>query len=156
MIPREIPWEPLLSMHLFSIGNSTGTVGSISYFQVIHPKEIESNQSISTFANVCVGEQPCLLSGDEESLIGRASRVVRGVLTDSDYPIPQVKGALIIFCAGGFLAIQHRIDDVWQHIQLELPSVPLLGQFTFGEQGMFPQGECIHGNLMISVVLFVE
>lgn len=133
-----------------------GAVGTISYFQVIHPKEIEPDQSITTFANVHLGEQLYLLSGDEESLVGRASRVVRGVLIDADCQLQHVKGALIIFCAGCFLAVQHRIDDVWKQIQLELPSIPLLGQFTFGEQGIFPQGECVHGNLMISVVLFVD
>ena len=133
-----------------------GNVGSISYFQVIHPKEILADQSFSLFANIEEGEQVYLLQGDEESIVSRASRVVNGVIIDANCSADHIKGALVIFCAGCFLAVKHRIQEAWQQIQSEIPNVPLLGQFTFGEQGIFPQGECAHGNLMISVVLFVD
>ena len=133
-----------------------GAVGSIPYFQVIHPKEIEGDLGISIFADIHKGDRIYLLNGDEENLVSRARRVVKGALIDANCDMNHVKGALIIFCAGCFLAVQHRIEEVWQQVQEEIPSIPLLCQFTFGEQGIFPQGECVHGNLMISVVLFVD
>ena len=133
-----------------------GFLGKVSYFQVIHPKEINSDQSISTFADVSLGQKVYLLQGDEESVVSRASRLTRGALNDTDVPIECIKGALIIFCAGCFMAVGHRAAEIRQSIAQELPNVPLLCQFTFGEQGVFPQGECLHGNLMISVTLFVD
>ena len=133
-----------------------GFLGKASYFQVIHPKEIFEDQSISTFADVSLGQKVYLLKGDEESVITRASRLARGALNDTDLSLVHVKGALIIFCAGCFMAVGHRAQEIRQSIAEELPDVPLLCQFTFGEQGVFPQGECLHGNLMISVTLFVD
>ena len=65
-------------------------------------------------------------------------------------------GLLFFFCGGCFLAIKERIDEVWHGLKKELPNVPMLGQFTFGEQGVFPDGKVAHGNLMITVVLWSD
>lgn len=132
-----------------------GALGPVSYFQVIHPREIFADQSMSIFADVEVGQTLYLLKGDEESVVGRARRVVKRALVNAECKGEEVKGALIIFCAGCFLAVGHRLDEIRQSVTQELPDTPLLCQFTFGEQGVFPQGECVHGNLMISVTIFV-
>ena len=52
------------------------------------------------------------------------------------------------------LAIEKEIGLVSQSLAEALPSVPFLGNFTFGEQGRFLEGRNRHGNLMISCVLF--
>ena len=133
-----------------------GSLGSLAYFQVIHPKELHSDLSISTFANIELNQQIYQLRGDEESVIGRPRRVIKGALLEAEEPLENLRGALIIFCAGCFLAVEERIEEIWRSINQEIPNVPILCQFTFGEQGVFPDGECVHGNLMISVVLFVD
>ena len=75
-------------------------------------------------------------------------------LLELDQGQQTVQGALVIFCAGCFLAIKDRVQEVWEGLQAELPNIPMLGQFTFGEQGVFPDGEVAHGNLMITIVLW--
>ena len=138
------------------LATEKGHLGSLSYFQVIHPKDITEDRSMSTFADVKLDQRIYLLKGDEESVVGRAKRVIKGAMLDSEHPLEKIKGALMIFCAGCFLAIEDRAEEIRRGVTNEIPNIPLLCQFTFGEQGVFPQGECVHGNLMISVVLFVD
>ena len=133
-----------------------GSLALTPYYRVIHPVEIRADGSLSTFSDIAAGEKIVLLSGDPESLISRARRVAEGALLELNEDISGVKGALVIFCAGCFLAIKDRIEEVWCGLKLALPDVPLLAQFTFGEQGVFPDGEVAHGNLMISVTLWHE
>jgi hypothetical protein len=123
---------------------------------VIHPERICPDGSITTFSNIKVGDQIMLLIGDPESLIGRARRVTHGALLDISSDVSRVRFALVIFCAGCFLAIKDRVDEIWRELSAELPGVPLLGQFTFGEQGVFPDGKVAHGNLMVSVTLWCD
>ena len=54
------------------------------------------------------------------------------------------------------LPIRDDIDDVVASLREVLGEVPFLGGFTFGEQGCFVGGENCHGNLMISVTLFMR
>ena len=48
-----------------------------------------------------------LLKGDGESFVTRTNRLTRGALNDTDGSASQVRGALIIFCAGCFMAVGH-------------------------------------------------
>lgn len=52
------------------------------------------------------------------------------------------------------LAVQPRMEEVAQALRGALPGVPFLGGFTFGEQGRSVTGANLHGNLMISVIVF--
>ena len=133
-----------------------GTIGISPYYRVLHPERIHPDGSISTFSNITIGERVMLLSGDSDSLIGRARRVALGAISDAGGDLSQIQCALVIFCAGCFLAIKEHINQVWEGLRLALPDIPLLGQFTFGEQGVFPDGEVAHGNLMVTVVLWSD
>ena len=135
---------------------SCGAIGLSPYYRVLHPERIHEDGAISTFSNVKQGERIVLLSGDRDSLVGRARRVARGAILDTGGDVKGIRGALVIFCAGCFLAIKEHVDLVWEGLTLELPDVPMLGQFTFGEQGVFPDGEVAHGNLMVTVVLWSD
>jgi hypothetical protein len=135
---------------------SCGAIGLSPYYRVLHPERIHKDGAISTFSNVKQGERIVLLSGDRDSLVGRARRVARGAILDTGGDMKGIRGALVIFCAGCFLAIKEHVDLVWEGLTLELPDVPMLGQFTFGEQGVFPDGEVAHGNLMVTVVLWSD
>lgn len=135
---------------------SCGKLGLSPYYRVLHPERIYPDGSVSTFSQVEQGQRVVLLSGDPNSLIGRARRVARGAISDNGGDLSRVRGALVIYCAGAFLAIKEHIDQVWEGLKFELPNIPILCQFTFGEQGVFPDGEVAHGNLMITVVLFSD
>lgn len=138
----------------FPLAVPCGSIGDIPYYKVIHPSYIHDDGSISLFADVEQGDQIVLLHGDEESLIGRGQRVSKRALEESGGTITDIQCALVIFCAGCLLAIQDRMEEVWKGVTKELPNVPIITQFTFGEQGVFPDGNHAHGNLMISVVLW--
>jgi hypothetical protein len=66
----------------------------------------------------------------------------------------EVRGAMAIYCGGCMLAVRPRMDEVVAELRAALPGVPFLGAFTFGEQGQSVAGVNLHGNLMISVVVF--
>ena len=89
-------------------------------------------------------------------------------------------GALLIYCAGCFLALQPHMDSVAERIRRGLPDLrqqpsdgggadggaavaaargggaplPFVCGFSFGEQGPMGSGQSIHGNLMFNVLLF--
>jgi len=133
-----------------------GQLAMTPYHRIVHPSQIHPSGSISTFADIAIGDNIVLLQGDEDSLVSRAQRVVQCALLEADVSTEDIICAQMIFCAGCFLAIKDRIQEVWEGIASELPNVPMLCQFTFGEQGVFPDGKIAHGNLMISIVIWSQ
>ncbi|MEE2643991.1 MAG: FIST N-terminal domain-containing protein [Myxococcota bacterium] len=133
-----------------------GALALTPYHRVIHPEAIHRDGSLSTFSRVESGDEIVLLSGEPESLVLRAGRVASCALLETGGNLSGVRAALVIFCAGCLLAIKERASEILTELKRELPDVPILGQFTFGEQGVFPDGEVAHGNLMVAVVLWYE
>jgi hypothetical protein len=98
------------------------------------------------------------MRGTDASLVARAGRVARAAL---DALAQEQKerlcvGALIVFCAASLAYIKDRMPDVVAGIDAALGDKPYLGTFTFGEQGCFLAGGNRHGNLMVTVILFVS
>ena len=85
---------------------------------------------------------------------GQARRIARDAISDSSRSLSRTRCALVIYCAGCFLAIKEYIDQVWAGLTSELPDMPLLGQLTFGKQDVFPDGETAQGHLMVTVILW--
>jgi len=146
----------ILSMSTFHpLGRVVGEIGKIPYYTLSHPNELFPDQSISFFSDLNVNDKVVLMSGTKESLKTRVKRVIH--LAKENFLLHnkhEPKGALIVYCAGCFLAIQDEIQDVLNVIHTELPFEPFLGMFSFGEQGCLFGGENQHGNLMISTIIF--
>lgn len=143
---------------LSPLGRVAGHVGEVAYHQLIHPDSVTREGALTLFADITEGEELVLLRGSPESLVTRAGRVARSAIEQSeiDGKTKRPLGALVIYCAGCMLTIRERMGDVVRSIDEGLSGQPFLGAFTFGEQGCFMSGQNRHGNLMISVLAFVE
>ena len=64
------------------------------------------------------------------------------------FQLGEVRGALVVFCAGAMLAIKDKMDQVSKRLGRALGGQPILGYHSFGEQGTFPNEISSHGNLM--------
>ena len=70
------------------------------------------------------------------------------------HAIKNIKGAIIIFCGGCMLSIKDAMQEVKHSIKTQLPNIPFIMGFTFGELGTFSDATSKHGNLMISCEIF--
>ncbi len=147
----------LMKSSLHPLGRIVGSTGGIPYFQLSHPDSVTADRGMTMFSDVQQGDQMYLMHGSHESLIHRAERVVASALRSGDLDSSKIAGALIIYCAGCMLTVKDRIPEVIASFKKGLGSnTPFLGAFTFGEQGCFLGGENRHGNLMISVLVFLK
>jgi hypothetical protein len=141
---------------LSPLGRVAGQAGGVPYHQLLHPDSVTPEGGLTLFADVTEGEELILMRGSQESLVTRAGRVARSAIEQSPSPSPKVLGALVIYCAGCMLTIRERMPDVVGNLREALGDAAFLGAFTFGEQGCFVGGDNRHGNLMISILAFVE
>ncbi|MEE2023829.1 FIST signal transduction protein [Alkalimonas mucilaginosa] len=119
-----------------------------------HPA-MASNGCLDLFSEVHPGETLHLASGSTRQLLERGPQVIRTARDIAKLRgMLSLEGAIIIFCGGCMLAIQNAMAEVQAAMAAELPDLPFIMGFTFGEQGTFSDGESRHGNLMISCTLF--
>lgn len=138
------------------LGRVVGNVNGVSYYQLSHPDGVTPENGLSLFSNINTGDQIVMMTGSISSLVERAGRVAMSALREGDLRKEQVRGALVIYCAGCMLTVREEMPAVVDSLKEALGDVPLLGLFTFGEQGCFIGGENRHGNLMISVTLLAD
>ncbi len=139
---------------LFPIGREVGHVDRLPYYRLSHPETVTADNGLSLFSEIHEGDEVILMSGSRATLVSRAGRVAEAAVKSSDMDVREVAGALVIYCAGCMLTVKDDMDLVAAGLSDALRGTPLLGTFTFGEQGCFQEGENYHGNLMISVVVF--
>ena len=125
-----------------------------SDYLLVHPSAINPDQSIDVFAEVPEGEVLTLMEGTRSALVDRAGKVAAMSRNSLPKGRAEPKGALVVFCGGCMMAMGEEIDQVTDQIRANLPDLPFLGVFTFGEQGHIPSGGNWHGNLMISCITF--
>lgn len=149
------PGNILMQSTFFPLGRIIKHENDLSINLLSHPASLNSDQSLSLFSEVAVGEQLWLMKGDKAQLIARAADVVKIAKQNLSFQYDcQPAGALIVYCAGCMLAVKEHLGEVQQAIKAELGDIPFIVTFTFGEQGCFVDGSNRHGNLMISAVLF--
>lgn len=141
---------------LHPLGRIAGKIGEIPFFKLSHPESVLPEGALSLFTEIAPGEEIFLMRGTQQSLISRAGRVAHSALQDSDTHDGELAGALVFYCAGCMLTVGNDMPQVVESLNEALDEKPFLGTFTFGEQGCFPGGDNHHGNLMISVLAFVE
>ena len=139
---------------MYPLAVEVGRVNGVPYHRLIHPETIHADGAMSLFAEAEQGTQLMLMRGEESSLLTRAGRVARAAMALDDGGLDDLAGGFVVYCAGCMLSVQPKMAQVHQSLTDVLPDVPFMGQFSFGEQGTFPNGEACHGNLMISTVLF--
>lgn len=141
---------------LFPLGRLHAWLENVPLYILFHPERVNEDKSLSLFASIREGETVALMRGNKESLVRRAGRVAESALAGLDEPPAEIKGGLVMFCAGSMLAIHQDIHDVYRSLGRVFGDAPYLCGFTFGEQGRLIDGSNQHGNLMISVVVFSD
>ena len=140
---------------LHPLGRKIPSPSGIDDYLLSHPDAVTESGALSLFSIIDEGEELHLMRGSRASLIKRAGKV----LDNACQLIPEghtPKGALMIYCAGCMLTIDEDIQQMVTATQCAVQNIPLIGFYTFGEQGCFLDGQNRHGNLMISAVVFSD
>lgn len=137
------------------LGRIVGEIHGINYYQLSHPEKINSDQSVSLFTNMKIGDEVILMEGSLDQLVERAPNLIKSTLNRHEVHQDEVIGIMMSYCAGCRLTLGKRIEDVYSRIDDSFDHlVPWLCMFSFGEQGQLFEGRNAHGNLMISVLIF--
>ncbi len=141
---------------LYPLGREVGRDTNLSYYQLSHPESITADGGLQLFTNIESGDTIYLMTGSKESLVHRSGRVAESALNAANTDPSEVIGALSIYCAGCMLKVREQMPTVVEEMNHALQTTPLIGAFTFGEQGCHIGGENTHGNLMISNIIFFD
>ncbi|TVQ57276.1 MAG: hypothetical protein EA355_04855 [Rhodobacteraceae bacterium] len=137
---------------LAPLGVAAGVVDGVDRHRLIHPARFGDGDVLECFAEVGAGETVVLMEGGGDALARRAGRTLAdaaGRLPDPD----RLAGALMIYCGGCVMAIGDRLDVLADEVAAAAHGRPVIGAFTFGEQGPMARG-AVHGNLMVSALAF--
>jgi hypothetical protein len=143
---------PITSLSPF--GRIAGKVGRMACYKLSHPHEVLPDGALSLFTEVEVGEDLVLMSGSARTLLTRAARVTEAALEFERVQREDVLGGLVVFCAGCMLTVQGQMPKVADGLKKAFGDKPFFAAFTFGEQGCVAGRQSIHGNLMISSLVF--
>eukprot|EP00927_Polykrikos_kofoidii_P025236 TRINITY_DN22708_c0_g2_i2.p1 TRINITY_DN22708_c0_g2~~TRINITY_DN22708_c0_g2_i2.p1 ORF type:complete len:407 (+),score=64.86 TRINITY_DN22708_c0_g2_i2:77-1297(+) len=140
---------------LFPVGQKIGEIEGEPFYRIMHPHLLKKKtQSFTLFSDVKKGEPLTMMYGTVDNLVSRISQVSSQVINRSNFSVQEVRGAIIIYCAGCMMYTSDRIDEAAAKLESTLGGVPYLGIHTFGETGPFPDGTSRHGNLMFSAMIF--
>jgi hypothetical protein len=94
------------------------------------------------------------MSGSPRTLLTRAARVTEAALEFERVQRDDILGGLVVYCAGCMLTVQAQMPKVADGLKKAFGGKPFFAAFTFGEQGRVAGRQSIHGNLMISSLVF--
>ena len=150
----QLPVNVLSLSTLSPLGIAVGDVSGIPYYNLAHPESYTQEEALTFFCEVAEGEKLTLMSGTLDNIISRPARVANEAINNVGDVSGEIVGGLVVFCGGCLLAVEPRVAEVSEHLNISMEEQPYMGCFTFGEQGRFSGGENRHGNLMISVTVF--
>jgi hypothetical protein len=149
---------PQRTSALHPLGRRVGGAGDVVEHVLSFIDTVLPDGTLTLFTEVREREPVWVMRGTDNTLVGRAGRVARAALDtlSREGRRDAVRGALVIFCAASAVYVRDRLNEVVAGLDVTLEDRPYLGTFTFGEQGRFLAGGNRHGNMMVSVVLFVD
>lgn len=119
---------------------------------LVHPERVvQPTRGLATFAEVLKGETVTLVRSTKVGMQGRPANVVSRAMSETG--LAQLKGVLLIYCAGCMLAIDPDTQAMVKALQGVTGAAPLVGSFNFGEQGCHAGAKPEHGNLMTGALL---
>jgi hypothetical protein len=148
---------PQRTSALHPVGRRDGVSGEVVEYVLSFLDTVTPDGALTLFTEAPVGEEVWLMRGTDDSLVRRAGRVATAALDAlaQEQKESLCVGALVVFCASSLVYIKDRMAEVVAGLDAALGDKPYLGTFTFGEQGCFLAGGNRHGNLMVTVILFV-
>lgn len=138
---------------MYPIAINTGDIDGVGQYLLIHPESVLPKGGLRTFRELETGMRIHAMRGDRQQLVARAGRVADHARRNLELEHNTISGAVMIYCGGCKLAVGDDISEVARTVGLTLGGTPFIGCFTFGEQG-FLLDKNVHGNLMISAVVF--
>ena len=125
-------------------------------YRTIHPHLlVKSGKSLTVFSDVHEGQEICMMTGTKENIQTKISAVASNVMRSTGIPTSELRGALVVFCAGAMMYVgKDGMNAACGKLDTALGGTNYLGIHTFGEQGPFPDGTNKHGNLMFSALVF--
>ncbi|MFN8753852.1 MAG: FIST signal transduction protein [Betaproteobacteria bacterium] len=144
----------LMASALAPLGRAAGLLGDMPLYSLSHPETICADGSITLFTHIAEGDELVLMKATAATLVSRASGVVRSARRIGDLHLEDVSAMIMYYCGGCMLQVSDRLDEIRGSLMAELPRVPFVVGFTFGEQGSLSPGPVRHGNLMISAIVF--
>jgi hypothetical protein len=139
-------WTPL--------GRAVSEVGGFPYYLLSYPVSALPDGALLVFTEIQQGDEVILMTGSADSLVSRAGRAASVAVSTALFEPEDLRGALLLYCAGCMLGVQERMPEVVASLRTAVRNAPFLGAFTLGEQGGFIGVENRHGNLMIAVLVF--
>ena len=124
--------------------------------RTLHPHLlVKKDRSLTVFSDVHEGQEICMMTRTKENIQTKISAVATHVLRSTGIPTSELRGALVVFCAGAMMYVEKEgVGVACGKLDQSLGGVNYLGIHTFGEQGPFPDGSVRHGNLMFSALVF--
>ncbi len=138
---------------MFPLATDGGRVDGVSHYRLIHPEKVTAAGGLRTFCNLDIGARVYAMKGDRRRLVDRAGRVAEQAAQMLATDRSRIAGAIVVYCGGCKMAIGEDIEQVSVAVANNLADAPFIGCFTFGEQGRMLDRN-VHGNLMISAVVF--
>ena len=125
-------------------------------YRTLHPHLlVKKDKSVTVFSDVHEGQKICMMTGTTENIQTKISSVATYIMRSTGIPTSELRGALVVFCAGAMMYVgTDGIDIACSKLDQALGGVNYFGIHTFGEQGPFPDGSVRHGNLMFSALVF--
>lgn len=146
----------LMDSSLWPLGRQVDEISGTDIYMLSHPETLAADGSMTLFTDVALGEELVLMQSTVESLLERPALVSEAACRMGEIHKDQVAGMILVFCAGCMLTVKERLDEVRESLNATLPGVPFIAAFTFGEQGPALANRNVHGNLMISAVVFAR
>jgi len=138
---------------MFPLATDGGRADGVSHYRLIHPEMVTATGGLRTFCNVDIGARVYAMKGDRRRLADRAGGVAEQAAHMLAADRSRIAGALVVFCGACKLALGEEVERVSVAVANQLADTPFIGCFTFGEQGRMLDRN-VHGNLMISAVVF--
>ncbi|MEK7434574.1 MAG: FIST N-terminal domain-containing protein [Cyanobacteriota bacterium] len=136
------------------LGKMISSSGNLQQYIISHPHIVSPKEkSISLFTDFNVGDEITLMFGSEGALLKRVEQTVSRATHKKDL---ELKGGILIYCAGCVGVLGDKVDEVVESFNISTKNIPFLGAATFGEQGCIKTSKNLnlHGNLMCNTILF--
>ncbi|MEW6432121.1 MAG: FIST N-terminal domain-containing protein [Myxococcota bacterium] len=129
--------------------------GGVGSHVLIHPEAVVSgSNAMTTFKAVTPGQEVFLMKATRAAFLGRPASVVERLLADARIKPGNLRGALLVYCAGCMLTVKDSTSLMLDGFKAAVGPVPFASGYFYGEQGCdVSGGKAEHGNLMTGVLL---
>jgi hypothetical protein len=144
----------LMQTALRPLGMPVDAGADFRFYLPLHPAFAHAGGAVDLFAVPRPGATLCQMSGTPDSLVNIVEPLAAEALAASGMRLDEVRGALLVYCAGCAGALGPRVDEAIAKLGRALGGVPVFGTCSFGEQGRVPHLGNVHANLSVAVLLF--